>query len=263
MQQPSTNSSEDWGVANSDQRVGNHPWWDARTLLSNIPLVAKHPSWVWTYLRAGRSGVLRRIVLDSLISVRSQPAPENLKSLANFPLKTPLGRIGAPQELLYHVVRLTRPSVLVETGVYWGISSAFLLAALHDNGFGHLYSVDLPGGTQEPLRPGESTGFVVPRELRDRWTLRFGAVRTVLPELMKTLPSVDLYYHDADHRYQEMTWEFNEFLLWSAAGSLLLADDIDANTAFFDFMKLHPESVQPIAVLARRLGILKRLAPMP
>lgn len=259
MEQVRSHSSANQEEIKSVQQAGRHPWWDARTILSQIPQIASHPSWIASYIREGRAGVLKRIVLDSLMTVRSQPVPESLYALKDLPLKTILGKIGAPQELLYYVVRLSMPRIVIETGVYWGISSAFLLAGLHDNGFGNLYSVDLPGGTQEPLKPNESTGFVVPSDLRNRWTLKLGRVRNIIPQLMKQLPSVDLYFHDADHSYGEMIWEFDTFLRWSMGGSLLVADDIDANSAYFDFARMHPESVEPLGVLARRVGLLRRI----
>jgi len=46
--------------------------------------------------------------------------------------------------LLYALVRVFQPEVVVETGVGPGGSSAFILNALERNGFGHLYSIDLP-----------------------------------------------------------------------------------------------------------------------
>ena len=47
----------------------------------------------------------------------------------------------------YLVCRLLEPAVVVETGVAYGVSSAFILRALEKNGRGVLHSVDLP-----PLR---------------------------------------------------------------------------------------------------------------
>ena len=242
----------------ADHEVGAHAWWDSRTILASLPLVLTHPGWVATYFHEGRAGVLKRIVRDSLREVRRRPPPKSLEALVAINTATPLGRIGAPQELLYHVVRVLRPEVVVETGVYWGLSSSFILAALQDNERGRLYSIDLPGGTQEPLRSNEMTGFAVPAELRSRWTLQLGSVRDLLPPLLQQLPRIDLYYHDADHRYEEMTWEMERFLGASGTGSVLIADDIDANSAFQDFLTRNRDSVRPVGILVKRLGVLKK-----
>ena len=54
---------------------------------------------------------------------------------------------------LLPVCRLLEPQVVLETGVAYGVSSAFILRALEENGHGILHSVDLP-----PLRRYESSG---------------------------------------------------------------------------------------------------------
>lgn len=224
-----------------------------------MPLIVGHPAWLSAYVRGGRAAVLKRIVSDSITEVREAPGPRDLDHLGDRKLATAIGKIGAPQEILYQLARLMKPEVVVETGVYWGISTAFILAALHDNRRGHLYSVDLPGGTQAPLKPDEPTGFVVPDELRGRWTLRLGPVREQLPLLKKDISKVDLFYHDADHRYSEMTWEMELFLGWSHDGSILIVDDVDANSAFHDFLRSHSEMVNPRGSLGARLGMLTRV----
>jgi len=61
--------------------------------------------------------------------------------------------------LYYLVCRALRPEVVVETGVGYGVSSAFILKALEQNGGGILHSVDLP-----PLgrNADDFVGFLVP-----------------------------------------------------------------------------------------------------
>ncbi|MFA5089295.1 MAG: hypothetical protein WC552_09725, partial [Candidatus Omnitrophota bacterium] len=48
-------------------------------------------------------------------------------------------------EVLYALIRSKKPEKVVETGVGPGMSSAFILKALQRNGYGKLYSIDLPG----------------------------------------------------------------------------------------------------------------------
>jgi hypothetical protein len=48
------------------------------------------------------------------------------------------------QLMLYAIVRAYKPDIVVETGVARGASSSFILCAMHENGKGHLYSIDLP-----------------------------------------------------------------------------------------------------------------------
>lgn len=84
-------------------------------------------------------------------------------------------------ELEYVLVRAVRPAVVVETGVWRGLSSWTLLAALDANGSGELVSIDFP-----PLDPAQQVevGHLVPDELRGRWTLEIGPSRQLLPQVV-------------------------------------------------------------------------------
>src|SRR5919107_3240654 len=73
--------------------------------------------------------------------------------------------------LCYLACRLTQPHTVVETGVAYGVSAAYILTALRENGMGTLHSVDLP-----PLRKrsGQFWGIAVPKDLQGRWRLHRG-----------------------------------------------------------------------------------------
>ena len=129
----------------------------------------------------------------------------------------------------YLVCRLLEPTVVVETGVAYGVSSAFILRALEVNGSGVLHSVDLP-----PLRR-EYEGFwgiAVNESLRDRWSLHRGSSGRVLPRLLRETGAVDLFVHDSLHTYRNMRREFH--LVWPhlRGGGAILADDVERNRAF-------------------------------
>src|SRR5215472_12838381 len=106
--------------------------------------------------------------------------------------------------LLYAICRIMKPTTVVETGTCYGVSSAFILKALQLNGAGELRSVDLP-----PL--GNSAdrfvGWLIPAELRSRWTLHRGTSRRVLPPMLRTLGKVDLFLHDSLHTYSNILME--------------------------------------------------------
>src|SRR4051794_1951743 len=109
-------------------------------------------------------------------------------------------RLGAtPQfdcETIYLLVRSLKPEVVVETGVCYGASSAYILQALKDNGRGELYSIDLGNSPDEP--PND---YFVPRPLRDRWHLIIGDSKDELPQLLERLGRIDLFHHDSLHTY--------------------------------------------------------------
>ena len=78
-------------------------------------------------------------------------------------------------------------------------------------------------------------GFLVPPELRGRWALTLGNVRTELIPLLERIGSVDLFCHDSDHTYIHMMWEYASVWPYLSSHGLLVSDDIGWNTAFWDF----------------------------
>jgi predicted O-methyltransferase YrrM len=129
----------------------------------------------------------------------------------------------------YAACRALEPEVVVETGVAYGVTSAFVLEALRANGRGTLHSVDLP-----PLGAGAGrlVGAAIPDELRSRWRLHRGMSGRLLPALVKSLGSVDIFMHDSLHTYRNMKQELDAVTPRLARPSLVIADDVDGNAAF-------------------------------
>jgi predicted O-methyltransferase YrrM len=152
--------------------------------------------------------------------------------------------------LIYVLVRHLRPAWCLETGVYYGGNTAFLLAALHRNGEGRLVSMDLPDSTirrldgsyanarhplvgdtelyDEQLRPG----FIVPGYLEDRWELVEG---DSLVEIPKRSEVFDFYIHDSDHAMEFQRAELRLALERLSPSATFVADDIDWSNGFLAF----------------------------
>lgn len=145
---------------------------------------------------------------------------------------TMLSPLRAPA--LYVLIRLARPEIVVETGVADGFSSVFILQALEKNGKGKLYSIDLPEQPGQELH-GKKTGWLIPEELKYRWSLALGSSKERLPALLQGLGGIDLFYHDSDHSYENMTFEFNTVIEYLKQGSFIVSDDITDNRSFSDF----------------------------
>jgi predicted O-methyltransferase YrrM len=160
------------------------------------------------------------------------------------------GRDGYGEGLrLYAVLRKLRPRVAVETGVCNGVSTAFLLLALHANGTGELHSLDLPEIAGEDYEPGmfwdgkggavvpagKEPGWMVPERLRSRWHLTLGRSQDELSALLERVGTIDFFMHDSEHSEACMRFEFET--AWAALreGGVLAADDVTANAAFADF----------------------------
>ena len=155
---------------------------------------------------------------------------------------------GLYRTLLYALVATTKPRVIVETGVLHGLTSLFMLQAIKDNGFeGELISIDLPStfeggpankdGYLDTLPPGKCPGWLIPERLEKNWILKIGASVDVLPLLFNAQREIELFVHDSEHTYETMSFEFHSAWEVLLTGGFLVADNIEANTSFFDFCR--------------------------
>jgi predicted O-methyltransferase YrrM len=180
------------------------------------------------------------------------------------------GRDGYDEGLrLYRLLRELRPEVAVETGVCNGVSTAFVLLALEDNGKGRLHSIDLPevageeyekgtfwdgkGGAVIP--PGKEPGWMVPPGLRERWDLVLGRSQDQLPALLDRVGEIDFFMHDSEHSYECMSFEFRT--AWEALreGGVLVADDVNVNQAWDEFTR---EVVRESEALGPKLAMITK-----
>lgn len=152
---------------------------------------------------------------------------------------------SAWNELIYVLVRLVKPHIMVETGVFDGVSSAIVLQALSDNQSGTLISVDLParrpisGSTDrmvEATLPDQlPPGWAIPDYLRARFHLHEGDSRQILPDLLRQYPKIDIFFHDSLHTFEHQHYEYTTAWPHIVAGGLLMSDDIFFNSAFHAF----------------------------
>lgn len=150
--------------------------------------------------------------------------------------------LRAYRNLLYLFARVTRPEVMVETGVQNGFGSAFLLQALAHNGAGTLLSIDLPPVEKRILQQGtrglpigKSPGWVIPDDLRDRNQLVLGPAEKLLPCFLDEHGQIDAFLHDSDHAYPHMMFEMGLAWRFLKPGGWILADNIEQNLAFAHF----------------------------
>ena len=139
-------------------------------------------------------------------------------------------------KFIYFFVRCMEPGTMVETGVAHGVSSWSILNAMHKNGTGRLFSIDLPNLDTKKVYNVENfkaePGWVVPEVLRTRWELQLGSATELLPALLQRLGEIDIFFHDSDHSYEHMKFEFQTALPYLRHGGLLMSDDIHHHRAF-------------------------------
>jgi predicted O-methyltransferase YrrM len=148
---------------------------------------------------------------------------------------------------LYAAVRVSRPNVVLETGVFDGLSSALILRAMERNDAGELISIDLPAhetiahSTDRMLEgtlPQDCcSGWIVPDFLRSRYHLRLGDSRKLLTAALVQYKRVDIFLHDSLHTYQHQMFEYNAAWPRVKPTGLLLSDDIFWTAAFHRFCK--------------------------
>lgn len=162
-----------------------------------------------------------------------------------------LWKFSASNAELYTLVRCRRPEVIVETGVASGVSSTLILTALARNRGGHLFSIDKPnrnasgyidsdGKKDVVFTPSDrGPGWLVPTRLHDRWTLLQGPSFDLLPGLLSKLGHIDFFFHDSEHSYGNMQFEFEQASTALPNGGILYSDDVFRNSAFTDFAMAH------------------------
>jgi predicted O-methyltransferase YrrM len=142
---------------------------------------------------------------------------------------------GSLGESAYALVRALRPATVVETGVARGISSAFVLAALADNDFGELYSIDLPAPR---MVTADLVGAAIPPELKVRWRYHWGSAKRLLPAVLAGAAPPRLVIHDSDHdsdhSYDHMRWEIETAWRALSDGDVILCHDADFHSGFAD-----------------------------
>jgi predicted O-methyltransferase YrrM len=153
-------------------------------------------------------------------------------------------------QFLYWVVRHAKPNTIVQTGVSNGLSSAFMMLALAKNGQGgKLHVIDIPAifDPDDPawmqkgivygvvIPQGKSSGWIVPDIYRDRFEVQIGDAKELLPGLIDRLDKIDMFFHDSDHTYDHMTFEFQQVMRKLAPDGVILADDIGWNASLWDF----------------------------
>ncbi len=147
---------------------------------------------------------------------------------------------------LYALIRHARPLLAVETGVHRGKSSVAILAGLRANGRGHLVSIDLPhdapylnddGKVEGCCVADGDTGHLIPRSWRDRWTLRLGDARDLLPGIVAG--GLDFFLHDSLHSTAQMRFEYETAWRALRIGGILATDDVDWSDAWDAFLASH------------------------
>ena len=212
------------------------------------------------------SGRLREFLIE-LTGEPEESINSYIEEVSNSTIEKTLGsdlarypRMGSATashgRILYTLCRAMKPHTLVETGVFSGISSAYILYAIQKNGLGHLYSIDLPDPFLSTY--GKEPGFAVPDALRGRWSLHLGSSSDLLEPLLGKLGSIDFFFHDSLHTYENMMFELSLSWKYLRQGGMIISDNIDDNQAFQDFSAKTLVKASTLKYLISDYGALRK-----
>ena len=137
-------------------------------------------------------------------------------------------------ETLYLIIRASRPKIVVETGVFYGSSTVFILQALKENGYGgFLYSID------KEVNPLVLNGY----PHKQNWKMVVGDSTIRLPRLLRDIKTINHFHHDSLHTYNNMMFEYKTALRQLSHNGVITSHDVllspITRNPFRDLCKTH------------------------
>mgnify|MGYP001626460673 CR=1 FL=1 len=134
---------------------------------------------------------------------------------------------GIKEIAIYLIVKKYKPKLMVETGVANGVSTYFILKAMHENKMGKLISIDYPNYNPKGYinEDGKPDAVFIPQGKEPGW---------LIPTKLKC----------------ELEWAYTHV----KKGGLIMADDTNTNNAWKDFLSSKNLKILrlPISVAVKR-----------
>ena len=159
----------------------------------------------------------------------------------------------ASNEILFLLIRILKPSVVLETGVAAGQSSDTILHALRLNEKGHLFSVDVTNQVGELIQEDNKSRwslFVLPKFRRRRAFTMFA----------QRLGSIDFFLHDSDHSDVWQLFELSIVMKCVPPPNILFFDDV-SHSLISEIQSVYPSySVHYILEKSKCAALIVRSA---
>ncbi|MDB0016110.1 class I SAM-dependent methyltransferase, partial [Alphaproteobacteria bacterium] len=178
--------------------------------------------------------------VDKVLWEESKIEYENFKVRAKSTLSAvshDLGGGGAVP-MMYFLCRYMKPSVVVETGVAAGWTSAAFLFALDKEGGGKLFSSDFPYFRIK--NPEQFIGLLVPEELKKKWVLDTRGDRVALPNILSKVVTVDLFHYDSDKSQSGKRFAYEILKSRMSPKHIIVFDDIQNDVFFKELADSYP-----------------------
>jgi hypothetical protein len=131
-------------------------------------------------------------------------------------------------DLLRELIKVQRPGCVVETGVANGASTRVILQSFREFDLSNssLWSFDI-----------DPKVFSSELERNSQFNKQIIDSPSSFLSAIKKIGTIDLFYHDSDHSYENQLLEYNT--AWDALShhGILMSDDVNWSNAFLDFCK--------------------------
>ncbi len=211
-------------------------------LFQECDLWTESPEEILRFLGLGLDGEYSSQFRDAILAIEHRATRVSLPYPHYFDVAPRTG------ELLFHLVRASRPRVVFETGIGNGRSSAIVLAAMDLNGAGTLHSVDIR----------DDVGALVPHQ-HPRWVKHIlNGTPAALKVALDECGPVDIFIHDSDHSYGAQLAEYEIASRHGSSEFILASDDVNWSYAFLDHCRKEHLSSAVLSDVNKCFGIARR-----
>jgi hypothetical protein len=214
--------------------------WHIRSSAKRIP---KYRTTEWDNVLSTMSTILGQDLEVFLgeperVEIFTQVITATKQKLQDGPFRAAYNGDRRLADLCYAVCRALKPQIVIETGVAYGVTSAYILQAMAVNQTGTLHSIDLPPVAALDPSKEPFVGILIPQRLRDRWRLHRGTSARILPKLLPELGQVNMAVLDSRFTYDVKFEEMRMLKPALARSSVLISDDVDRSPAFEDWTSM-------------------------
>lgn len=168
-----------------------------------------------------------------------------------------LGGMKLGGETTYLLTRLMNPNTVLEVGVANGVSTAYMLGALEElDSTADIRAIDKPqfeseirskrgkrglSGVGGIIPDEQEAGWVAPKDQRSKHGYQYyvGDFTQILPEVVNSMPPIDLAIYDASKDSEEMKMAYDSLIESLSPNGVLVSDDIEVNDVFTQMRKRH------------------------
>ena len=130
-------------------------------------------------------------------------------------------------QMLYRICKVFKPANILETGTHTGCSTNYLLKYAEEEG-AMVHSFDVESGAGKDIMDALKGSLVLTkpkkRLLRKVKRTDIDMIRAGVVEVARK--GVDLFFHDSDHSYENVKWEYESVTPFMKKGSPVILHDV-------------------------------------